>query len=216
MNFNKNWIVALLAIPLLFSGYCSAFLGSMTDKIGKDFRALTQRVTSRHILLPRNTDLALALKQKIRNQTQIEGEDTYVVDTFELAAQKYSRDNTTNFRGGLIGELVPQGYCMSPELDKACFEVRLGVVEGPIETEFGYHLLLVSERINCPKLDGPNTKLVPGPNGGTLVPSRQRSPAEKAKFVFDQVVFWIFGIFAGGLVAEGAARLTDIPDVTAL
>jgi hypothetical protein len=32
-----------------------------------------------------------------------------VIDAFEEAAKKYSRDESTNFRGGLIGELVPQG-----------------------------------------------------------------------------------------------------------
>jgi hypothetical protein len=33
-----------------------------------DFQALTRRVTAHHILLPKSRDVALALKQRIRNK----------------------------------------------------------------------------------------------------------------------------------------------------
>lgn len=173
------------------------------QRIQRDYLALTRRVTARHILLPPNSDdLCFILKQKIRNS------DQYIVNAFEEAAQRYSRDETTNFRGGLIGELVPQGYCRSPQLDKACFEVRLGLVEGPIETEFGSHLLLVSERTNCPKLDGRNTKLIRNPennNESVLVPSTQVGKADFS-FVTGQVAFWLYAFLAGGILAEVVSR----------
>jgi len=95
----------------------------------------------------------LALKQRIRNKVTsplpslvtIEDSDdaaeakvrrpAYIADAFLAAAKKYSCDEGTAYEGGLLGTLVPQGYCQAPELDRACFEVPLGEICGPIESE---------------------------------------------------------------------------------
>ena len=75
----------------------------------------------------------------------------------------HSLDNITNHNGGLIDEMLPHGACQRPpELDEACFEVPLGHVAGPIETDYVYHLLLVEERTNCGKLDGLHSKIARG------------------------------------------------------
>lgn len=132
------------------------------------------------------------------------------MDVFEEAARKYSRDDTTNARGGLLGTLVPQGYCRGEQLDRACFEVALGTLEGPVETDYGYHLLLVTERTNCPKLDGDKTRLAQTSDDdvfGTLVVGTQVGTVNPAKIVVDQIGFWSLIIVAGGLVAELAERL---------
>lgn len=83
-----------------------AFIDGAFKKIEKDFLSLTRRVTARHILLP-DEKVARVLKQKIRDECL--QKEMWVIDAFEAAAKKYSRDESTNFRGGLIGELVPQG-----------------------------------------------------------------------------------------------------------
>ena len=128
-------------------------------KIVNDYQALTRRVTAYHILLPPNSeDACLELKRNMLKRVEQEGQ--FLVDVMEDAAKKFSRDDTTNQRGGLLGELLPQGACPSAILDRACFEVPLGSLQGPITSEFGIHILLVTERTNCPKLDGTKTKLV--------------------------------------------------------
>ena len=191
---------------LMGTATAAALVGPMADRVRNDFLALTRRVTARHILLPKNEDVALALKQKIRTKVK---EGIFVIDAFEQAAMKFSRDDTTNYRGGLLGELVPQGYCRSPELDAACFRVRLGQIEGPIESTFGYHLLLVSERTNCPKLDGTYTKLVPGKGGqGELVRSKQVGRVDVTEMVKDQTMFLASIFVAGGILAEVVASLS--------
>jgi hypothetical protein len=38
------------------------------DVVARNFQALTRRVTAHHILLPKSRDVALALKQRIRNE----------------------------------------------------------------------------------------------------------------------------------------------------
>lgn len=224
-HFPCRFVLFLLGLAYLGQQkHVSLVLGWTTNnipvlgRIRKDYLALTRRVTARHILLPPNArELALALKQRIRQQCLQENDNDdndknaypFVVDVFAKAAEKYSRDDTTNFRGGLLGELVPQGYCRDAVLDRACFTVRLGEIEGPIETDYGYHLLLVEERTNCPKLDGENTKLVPCEKHGLgeVIPSPQVGQVDFDTMLRDQVLFWVGACFAGGLVAEVAANL---------
>ena len=129
-----------------------------------------------------------------------------------MAAKKYSRDEETAINGGLLGELAPQGYCRARELDQACFEVPLGEVSGPIESDYGYHLLLVTERTNCPKLDGPYNKVVRGGDDGTTTElvSDQSIEDPIVRIVFQQIGFWILVSFAGGILAELSAKAASV------
>ncbi len=200
-------LIALHVFLSICSVVDTAFVGSVWDKVQNDLAALTRRVTARHILVA-NEEIALTLKRKIREECI--HKELYVEDVFAQAAQKYSQDETTKQRGGLLGDLVPQGYCKSQILDQACFQVPLGSLEGPLQSEFGYHLVLVTERTNCPKLDGSQTKLVrTGSNDifGTLVPSQQVGQVNMKELVANQVGFWLFTFLAAGLVAELAEKL---------
>ena len=185
--------------------------------IQRDFQALTRRVTAYHILLPKSDEVALTLKQSIRNKSSPkkkseEREPIFVADAFSQAAKKYSRCEDTAENGGLLGKLVPQGYCLAPELDRACFEVPLGEIAGPIESDYGYHLLLVEERLNCPKLDGAYTKIVRGGNDGNQIEFRGKDKDDEnlALFVMQQLGFWIGISFAGGIVAEIAVKAAGV------
>ena len=189
--------------------------------IDRDFKALTRKVTARHILLPKSDQVALSLKQKIRNKVNpaktSEKDPLYIVDAFSAAAEKYSRDEETGSNGGLLGTLVPQGYCRAPELDKACFEVPLGEISGPIESDYGYHLILVTERTNCPKLDGEFNRITKGggKNGAETVFMRDSSIGGNDPIIllaFQQIGFWIAVGFSGGIVAEIAARAANVVD----
>ena len=141
-------ILAVTILALLASGALS-YLNPIA-RVRNDFLALTRKSTTRHIVLPKSTDAALKLKQKIRNRVADDGE--FVVDAFEAAARRYSLDRETGERGGLLGELLPQGSVAAcPELDEACFRVPLGDVYGPIESDFGYHLVLVSRADELPQ-----------------------------------------------------------------
>jgi len=46
--------------------------------------------------------------------------------------------------GGNLGEFGPG--MMVPEFDKVVFSAPVGEVQGPVKTQFGYHLLEVTER----------------------------------------------------------------------
>jgi len=63
--------------------------------------------------------------------------------TFEQAA----KENSTCPSGASGGDLgtFSQGQ-MVPEFDKVVFNDEVGVVHGPVQTQFGYHLLEVTSR----------------------------------------------------------------------
>jgi len=63
--------------------------------------------------------------------------------TFEEVARSYSQCPSGN-EGGDLGRFS-QGQ-MVPEFDKVVFNDEVGVVHGPVKTQFGYHLLLITSR----------------------------------------------------------------------
>ncbi len=89
-------------------------------------------VSARHILV---TDEVMCqdLKDKINS-----GETT-----FEDAAKEYSQCPSGQ-DGGDLGTF-PKG-AMVPEFDKVVFNDEVGVVHGPVKTQFGWHLLEVTKR----------------------------------------------------------------------
>ena len=58
--------------------------------------------------------------------------------TFEDAAKQYSTCPSAQ-NGGSLGEFG-RGQ-MVPEFDAACFEMQPGELRGPVQTQFGYHLI---------------------------------------------------------------------------
>ena len=90
------------------------------------------QASARHILVE-SKEVCQQLKDQITN-----GETT-----FEEAAQTYSQCPSGN-QGGDLGTF-PQGM-MVPEFDKVVFNDELNVVHGPIETQFGWHLLETTSR----------------------------------------------------------------------
>ena len=88
--------------------------------------------TARHILV-NSEELCNELKNKI-NSGEI---------TFEDAAKENS-DCPSKNEGGALGTFG-QGQ-MVPEFDKVVFNDEVGVVHGPVKTQFGYHLLEITSR----------------------------------------------------------------------
>ena len=87
--------------------------------------------TARHILVD-TEELCLELKDKITG-----GED------FAKLAQEHS-SCPSSASGGDLGSFGPGQ--MVPEFDKVVFTADINSVEGPVKTQFGYHLLEVTSR----------------------------------------------------------------------
>lgn len=89
------------------------------------------RASARHILVSTEQE-CLDLKKRIE-----QGEDFS-----ELAAAHSSCPS--GGKGGALGSFGPGQ--MVPEFDAAVFGGEVGAVQGPVKTDFGYHLLEVTER----------------------------------------------------------------------
>ncbi len=87
--------------------------------------------TARHILVPTEAQCS-ELKQQI-----VDGAD------FAELAKSHSQCPSGR-QGGDLGRFGPGQ--MVPEFDKVVFSAPVNEVQGPVKTQFGYHLLEVTSR----------------------------------------------------------------------
>ncbi len=69
------------------------------------------------------------------------------INSGEISFEQAAKDNSTcpsGANGGALGTFG-QGQ-MVPEFDKVVFNDEVGVVHGPVQTQFGYHLLEITDR----------------------------------------------------------------------
>ncbi|HEY5565959.1 MAG TPA: peptidylprolyl isomerase [Gammaproteobacteria bacterium] len=91
------------------------------------------KATARHILVA-TSQACEDLKKAIEG-----GAD------FAALARKHSTC-PSGHRGGDLGEFSPG--VMVPEFDKVVFNAAVGEVQGPVKTQFGYHLIEVTKRVS--------------------------------------------------------------------
>lgn len=89
------------------------------------------RANARHILVE-TEEQCNSLKDEISNGAE-----------FSDLAAKYS-SCPSGKQGGDLGEFGPGQ--MVKEFDEVVFSAPVGVVQGPVKTQFGYHLLEVTKR----------------------------------------------------------------------
>ena len=90
------------------------------------------QATARHILVS-SEQTCLDLKNDIENGTI----------SFEDAAKQHS-SCPSGQSGGDLGSFG--SGMMVPEFDKVCFNEAIGVIHGPVQTQFGFHLVEVTDR----------------------------------------------------------------------
>lgn len=90
-----------------------------------------ESVTARHILVD-SLDEAENIKKKIDDGMN-----------FEMAAMQYSSCPSKE-QGGNLGSFT-RGR-MVPEFERAAFELAVGEVSEPVQTQFGYHIIKVEEK----------------------------------------------------------------------
>ena len=89
------------------------------------------KASARHILVT-TQEACQDLKQQIENGA----------DFVELAAQH--SPGPSGRQGGALGEFRPGQ--MVQEFDQVVFSADVNTVQGPVKTQFGYHLLEVTSR----------------------------------------------------------------------
>ncbi|WP_044406433.1 peptidylprolyl isomerase [Thiomicrospira microaerophila] len=92
---------------------------------------MAKRASARHLLVETEAQ-CLELKQQIEKGA----------DFAEIAKAHSSCPSSA--QGGELGEFGPG--MMVPEFDKVVFSAPVNTVQGPVQTQFGYHLLEVTSR----------------------------------------------------------------------
>jgi peptidyl-prolyl cis-trans isomerase C len=102
------------------------------------FSNMKKEASAKHILI-KGADASSKLEIL---KKELEGADDLSAAFSELAS-KVSECPSAN-RGGNLGTFKPG--MMVKEFDRVCFEKEVGVVHGPIQTQFGAHLILITRR----------------------------------------------------------------------
>jgi len=115
---------------------CDNLFGGFLDDIGGFFKRFTQKATASHILIKGGAEAANKLEDL---KVQIDNSPTQ----FAQVAAEYSECPSAR-QGGSLGEFGPGQ--MVKEFDQVVFNEPVGVVHGPVKTQFGYHLIYISDR----------------------------------------------------------------------
>ncbi len=101
----------------------------------------TAQVRARHILFDARLEAEMALEQLESGEI-----------TFTELAKEVSVDPKTRRLGGMLGLVEKNGYIPQlgymPELSATIFELPVGEISAPIETDMGWHLVLVEEKLD--------------------------------------------------------------------
>lgn len=102
-------------------------------------------VRASHILLKIPEKATEAQKQELLTKlTAIKSEIDARKITFADAAKKYSECPSAD-KGGDIGHF-PAKFAVAEPFARAAFALKVNEMSGPVETGFGYHLILVTDR----------------------------------------------------------------------
>lgn len=115
--------------------------GTFIYKVDSLRSGVNELVKASHILVKfgSNKDSAKAFASQILARAK-KGED------FAALALEYSQDPGSKDRGGEY-DYFPKGQMVKP-FEDACFNNAPGSVVGPVETDFGYHIIKVSDKIS--------------------------------------------------------------------
>ena len=104
------------------------------------FGNMNKEASAKHILIKGDSGVA---RQKLQDlKTELETAEDLSAAFSDLAAQ-VSQCPSAN-RGGNLGTFKPG--MMVKEFDKIVFDEEVGKVHGPISTQFGEHLILITRR----------------------------------------------------------------------
>lgn len=101
-----------------------------------------QETEAQHILVDRGPlaqDIARRLQAAPKNE---------VADLFARLARRHSTDNSNRDNGGRLGFFSPGDFV--PEFEEGAAAVDVGEVSDPVQSEFGFHVIWVTDRRTLP------------------------------------------------------------------
>jgi peptidyl-prolyl cis-trans isomerase C len=161
----KSWYLRSMRIPfisisvspvtllllLLVTGYVLLWLYDIYKTLPRSEYCIASHILIRpphHSEFPDTAQLQAALTRWEQRLAQWSSQiDSHYTDRFVPVAQKYSACPSGQQAGGYLGKFY-RGQMAAP-FEKACFDLGTpaGKTIGPIETQFGYHLIYIHERL---------------------------------------------------------------------
>ena len=138
LSVNKVMEAAVANIPGPTDAEAKDFYDKNPDKFKQD-----EQVRASHILV--RVEPNADAKAKARAKAEIESvlKELKAGGDFAKLAQQHSQDGSAA-QGGDLG-YFPHGQ-MVPEFDKVAFSLPVGQLSGVVTTQFGYHVLKVTDR----------------------------------------------------------------------
>ena len=109
----------------------------------EEIRAAYEEVNARHILIQPDGDGDESQQQALEQAEQLVQELATGAD-FVTLAQEHSTDPGSRENGGDLG-WFGRGQMVEP-FERAAFAAEVGEIVGPVESQFGYHIIQVMER----------------------------------------------------------------------
>merc|ERR1711957_364259 len=126
-------------------------MGGLFDDARNFIAGLLVRAEASHILIKGNdAESALKIteiqKKLLEQESECSADGMNTNKAFAAAAALHSHCQSGRSQGGSLGEFGR--FSMTPEFGAVVFnkDSEVGVVHGPIETSFGYHLILITSR----------------------------------------------------------------------
>ena len=119
--------------------HCLLFLAIFAIIVNRTTGGGNAKATASHILVATAEECAT-----IRKALDATDDAAEIASLFSALAEKYSTCPSGKRSGGSLGSFGPGQ--MVRAFEDVVWEAPIGAVQGPVQTQFGYHLILVTER----------------------------------------------------------------------
>ena len=154
------------------------------DEYHNELPQINEEVELSHIVI--HPEITAEHKQEIIDELLKIKKEIQEGASFETKAILYSEDPGSSNKGGLY-QNIKRGTFV-PEFDAVAYNLEEGEISDPVETKFGYHLIMLEKRLGQ-AIDVRHILMVPKPNDEELRTARNLMDSIKSKIEKGDLTF---------------------------